>query len=63
MRSGGGRDIHCQVQWDDIRVTIVAEGVSWSGEVADDIVTRVVRGFREAVDIVSELEEAEADDE
>lgn len=36
-----------------------AEGVSWSGEVADDIVTRVVRGFREAIDAVTELEEAD----
>ncbi len=49
----------------DLRVTLNAEGVSWSPDVAADMVARGVAAFREAWDIAGEFagEGDDADDE
>lgn len=37
---GLSNDIHCHVSYGDIRVAMVAEGCSWSPDVAQDIANR-----------------------
>lgn len=58
-RVAGSHDIHCQIQYGDLRVTMVAEAVSWSPDVAEDLMTRTLFGFREAAALIFEDEGAD----
>ena len=55
------RDMTLHIIYGDLRVTLVAESVSWSPDVAADMVTRGVAAFREAFDIAGDFA-TEADD-
>lgn len=41
MNRSTARDISMHVGYGDLRCSIVAEGVSWSPDVADDMITRM----------------------
>ena len=43
MRKIPSRDISLHVGYLDLRISMVAEGTSWSPDVADDMVTRMER--------------------
>lgn len=41
MAGKSGRDMAIRIGWNDLHVLLVAEGVSWSPDVADDMVARI----------------------
>ena len=47
-----GRDLSATIVYGDLEVTITAEGVSWSGEVASDLMARVLAGFGAALTLI-----------
>lgn len=48
--SKGGRDIAMRISWNDLHVLLVAEGVSWSPDVADDMAARIRPLWRNALE-------------
>lgn len=46
----GGRNIAMRIAWNDLHVLLVAEGVSWSPDVADDMVSRIRPLWQGALD-------------
>lgn len=51
---GTGRDTWVQIRHGDLSVTLCSEGVSHSPDVAADLVTRALAGFREAFELLVE---------
>jgi len=59
----GGREITLSIACGEMQVTLNAEGVSWSPDVASDMVTRAVQAFREVWEIAGEFAVADESDE
>lgn len=47
-----GRDLSVTIVYGDLEVTMTAEGVSWSGEVASDLMARTLAGFGAALGLI-----------
>jgi hypothetical protein len=45
MVRGISRDMSIHLAWQDMRLSLVAEGVSWSPDVAQDMVNRMHEGW------------------
>jgi len=59
----GGREITLSISCGEMQVTLNAEGVSWSPDVASDMVARAIQAFRELWDIAGEFAVAEDGEE
>lgn len=55
MRGASSKDIHCVFSYGDIRVMMVAEGCSWSPDVARDIVNRTADAWHACLESLYEF--------
>lgn len=63
MRPTSSRDISMHVGYGDLRCSIVAEGVSWSPDVADDMLARMARLWDQTLLTAWQYELSEVDEE
>lgn len=70
MPSGNSRNIAMRISWSDLSVLLVAEGVSWSPDVADDMAARIrplwrnaLEDFKETGFLSEEVEDYEDEEE
>ena len=55
MYGKSGRDIMLRVSYGELQVLLVAEGVSWSPDVANDMIARIRPLWRDALTDFKEL--------
>lgn len=63
MRRIPSRDIAMHVGYLDLQVTLVAQGVAWSPDVADDMVGRMKKLFDESLFTLAQYGYMDAEDE
>ena len=61
-----GKNLIARVAYGDLRVEVIAEGASWNPDIADDLMKRVQRLWRDSLEAMMETsawEAADADDD
>jgi hypothetical protein len=63
MAAAVSRDLHVRIEYGDLRITLLAEAVSYSPDALDDMRKQAMSMFREALDYANDIEHLIDDDE